>query len=254
MRYAICECYHSLRDYISKQVGVNLKTLINNDWQEVLNPEFDKSYYEELREFLVNEYNTQTIYPEMHKIYQAFDWTSFSDTKVVILGQDPYHEPNQAIGCSFAVSPGVTIPPSLRNIYKELQDDLGCTPVNHGYLKSWATQGVLLLNSVLTVRRGQANSHKGKGWEQLTDYAIKALSDRGQVVFILWGNAAKSKIPMIDQTKNTIISSTHPSPFAARYGFFGSKPFSKANAALLNYNEEEINWQLPERADETEEK
>jgi len=146
------------------------------------------------------------------------------------------------------VAPGVKIPPSLRNIYKELQDDLGCTPVDHGYLKSWAQQGVLLLNSVLTVRKGEAFSHKGKGWEQLTDYAIHALSERGKVVFILWGNAAKSKIPLIDESKNTIISSTHPSPFAARYGFFGSKPFSKANKALLNYNEEEINWQLPEHA------
>ena len=236
------------------QVGVNLKTLIKNDWQEVLQGEFDKPYYEKLREFLVNEYNTQTIYPEMHHIYQAFQWTSFKDTKVVILGQDPYHEPNQAIGCSFAVAPGVRIPPSLRNIYKELQDDLGCTPVDHGYLKAWAKQGVLLLNSVLTVRRGQAFSHKGKGWEQLTDYAIHALSERGKVVFILWGNAAKSKIPLIDQSKNTIISSPHPSPFAARYGFFGSKPFSKANKALLFYNEKEINWQLPANAEDMEEK
>ncbi|WP_125715049.1 uracil-DNA glycosylase [Companilactobacillus kedongensis] len=231
-----------------------MRNFINNDWQDVLEGEFEKPYYHELHDFLKNEYNTQTIYPNMNNIYQAFKWTSFSDTKVVILGQDPYHEPNQAIGCSFAVAPGVTIPPSLRNIYKELDSDLGFKPVNHGYLKSWAEQGVLLLNSVLTVRRGQANSHKNKGWEQLTDFAIHALSERGGVVFILWGNSAKSKIPLIDQEKNTIISSTHPSPFSANYGFFGSRPFSKANEALLHYNVRVINWQLPEVVNEMEEK
>ncbi|WP_442892145.1 uracil-DNA glycosylase [Companilactobacillus sp. HBUAS59699] len=238
----------------TRTVGVNLRTLIKNDWQEVLNGEFDKPYYQNLHNFLKKEYSTQTIYPNMYHIFQAFIWTSFSDTKVVILGQDPYHEPNQAIGCSFAVAPGVRIPPSLVNIYKELQDDVGCKPVNHGYLKSWADQGVLLLNSVLTVRRGQAYSHRGKGWEQLTDYAIKALSDRGKVVFILWGGAAKSKIPLIDKSKNTIISSPHPSPLSAYRGFFGSNPFSRTNKALLSYNERVINWQLPEVVDEMEEK
>ncbi|MFC6323013.1 uracil-DNA glycosylase [Companilactobacillus baiquanensis] len=231
-----------------------MRNFINDDWQKVLNEQFNEPYYHQLHNFLKEEYSTQTIYPNMNNIYQAFKWTSFSDTKVVILGQDPYHEPNQAIGCSFSVAPGVTIPPSLRNIYKELESDLGYKPVNHGYLKSWAQQGVLLLNSVLTVRRGQANSHKGKGWEKLTDYAIQALSKRGGVVFILWGNAAKSKIPLIDQEKNTIISSTHPSPFSANYGFFGSRPFSKANEALLHYNERVINWQLPEVVNEMEEK
>lgn len=231
-----------------------MRDFINDDWQKVLDDQFNQPYYHQLHNFLKEEYTTQTIYPNMNNIYQAFKWTSFSDTKVVILGQDPYHEPNQAIGCSFAVAPGVTIPPSLRNIYKELESDLGYKPVNHGYLKSWAQQGVLLLNSVLTVRRGQANSHKNKGWEKLTDYAIHALSERGGVVFILWGNAAKSKIPLIDQNKNTIISSTHPSPFSANYGFFGSRPFSKANEALLHYNERVINWQLPEVVDEMEEK
>ncbi|KRK63788.1 uracil-DNA glycosylase [Companilactobacillus tucceti DSM 20183] len=231
-----------------------MRNFINDDWQKVLDDQFNQPYYHQLHNFLKEEYTTQTIYPNMNNIYQAFKWTSFSDTKVVILGQDPYHEPNQAIGCSFAVAPGVTIPPSLRNIYKELESDLGYKPVNHGYLKSWAQQGVLLLNSVLTVRRGQANSHKNKGWEKLTDYAIHALSERGGVVFILWGNAAKSKIPLIDQNKNTIISSTHPSPFSANYGFFGSRPFSKANEALLHYNERVINWQLPEVVDEMEEK
>ncbi|AKP68256.1 uracil-DNA glycosylase [Companilactobacillus ginsenosidimutans] len=230
-----------------------MKTLIENDWQQVLSDQFDQEYYLKLHEFLKEEYETQTIYPNMYEIFQAFQWTSYSDTKVVILGQDPYHEPNQAIGCSFAVSPGVKLPPSLRNIYKELQSDVGCTPVNHGYLKAWADQGVLLLNSVLTVRRGQAYSHRGKGWEQLTDYAISALSKKGGVVFILWGNAAKSKSSLIDTSKNTIISSVHPSPLSAYHGFFGSKPFSQTNKALLRYNERVINWQLPTVVDEMEE-
>ncbi|KRL67644.1 uracil-DNA glycosylase [Companilactobacillus versmoldensis] len=230
-----------------------MKTFIENDWQNVLENQFEQDYYHKLHDFLKNEYQTQTIYPNMYQIYQAFQWTSYSDTKVVILGQDPYHEPNQAIGCSFAVAPGVKIPPSLVNIYKELQSDVGCTPVNHGYLKSWAEQGVLLLNSVLTVRRGQAYSHRGKGWEQLTDYAIKALSQKGGVVFILWGSAAKSKSALIDTSKNTIISSVHPSPLSAYRGFFGSKPFSQTNEALLRYNERVINWQLPTVVDELEE-
>lgn len=230
-----------------------MKTFIENDWQNVLENQFEQDYYHKLHDFLKNEYQTQTIYPNMYQIYQAFQWTSYSDTKVVILGQDPYHEPNQAIGCSFAVAPGVKIPPSLVNIYKELQSDVGCTPVNHGYLKSWAEQGVLLLNSVLTVRRGQAYSHRGKGWEQLTDYAIKALSQKGGVVFILWGSAAKSKSALIDTSKNTIISSVHPSPLSAYRGFFGSKPFSQTNEALLRYNEKVINWQLPTVVDELEE-
>ncbi len=231
----------------------SVKTLIENDWQEVLKDEFNKDYYHKLHNFLKEEYETKTIYPNMYEIFQAFQWTSFSDTKVVILGQDPYHEPHQAIGCSFAVSPGVKLPPSLRNIYKELQTDVGATPVDHGYLKSWADQGVLLLNSVLTVRRGQAYSHRGKGWEQLTDYAISALSKKGGVVFILWGNAAKSKSSLIDTSKNTIISSVHPSPLSAYNGFFGSKPFSQTNEALLRYNERVINWQLPTVVDEMEE-
>jgi uracil-DNA glycosylase len=230
-----------------------LKTFIENDWQDVLKSQFEQDYYHKLHDFLKVEYETQTIYPNMYQIYQAFQWTSYEDTKVVILGQDPYHEPGQAIGCSFAVAPGTKLPPSLVNIYKELQSDEGCTPVQHGYLKSWADQGVLLLNSVLTVRRGQAYSHRGKGWEQLTDYAIKALSDKGGVVFILWGSAAKSKSALIDTSKNTIISSVHPSPLSAYRGFFGSKPFSQTNKALLRYNERVINWQLPTVVDEMEE-
>lgn len=232
---------------------VVVNRFIKNDWQDVLKNQFQQEYYQELHDFLKKEYATQEIYPNMYKIFQAFQWTSYQDTKVVILGQDPYHEPGQAIGCSFAVAPGVKIPPSLVNIYKELQSDEGCTPVNHGYLKAWADQGVLLLNSVLTVRRGQAYSHRGKGWERLTDYAIKALSDKGGVVFILWGSAAKSKSNLIDTSKNTIISSVHPSPLSAYRGFFGSKPFSQTNKALLRYNERVINWQLPTIVNEMEE-
>jgi uracil-DNA glycosylase len=226
-----------------------VKVLIHNDWQEVLEKQFAAPYYGQLHEFLKEEYAHHTIYPEMHHIFQAFEWTPFSQVKVVILGQDPYHNPHQAHGLSFSVLPGVPVPPSLQNIYKELQADLGYPPVHHGYLKSWAQQGVLLLNSVLTVRAGDAFSHAGKGWETLTDAAIKALSARGGVVFILWGNAAKKKIPLIDKERNRIIASAHPSPLSASRGFFGSRPFSRANAALAELGESPINWQLPEKAD-----
>ncbi|KRL13487.1 uracil-DNA glycosylase [Schleiferilactobacillus perolens] len=226
-----------------------MKVLIHNDWQEVLEKQFAAPYYGQLHEFLKVEYAHHTIYPEMHHIFQAFEWTPFSQVKVVILGQDPYHNPHQAHGLSFSVLPGVPVPPSLQNIYKELQADLGYPPVHHGYLKSWAQQGVLLLNSVLTVRAGDAFSHAGKGWETLTDAAIKALSARGGVVFILWGNAAKKKIPLIDKERNRIIASAHPSPLSASRGFFGSRPFSRANAALAELGESPINWQLPEKAD-----
>ena len=230
-----------------------MKTLIHNDWQQVLEPEFEKPYYQQLHNFLKNEYQHYQIHPDMYHIFQAFEWTPFSKVKVVILGQDPYHEPRQAHGLSFSVLPGVPVPPSLQNIYKELQNDLGIKPVNHGYLKKWAQQGVLLLNSVLTVRNGQAFSHRGKGWEQLTDVAIQKLSERPQpVVFILWGKAAQSKEKFIDQSRNIIIKSAHPSPLSANRGFFGSRPFSKANAALEAMGEQPIDWQLPEHVDESE--
>ena len=230
-----------------------MKTLIHNDWQQVLEPEFEKPYYQQLHNFLKNEYQHYQIHPDMYHIFQAFEWTPFSKVKVVILGQDPYHEPHQAHGLSFSVLPGVPVPPSLQNIYKELQSDLGIKPVNHGYLKKWAKQGVLLLNSVLTVRNGQAFSHRGKGWEQLTDVAIQKLSERPQpVVFILWGKAAQSKEKFIDQSRNIIIKSAHPSPLSANRGFCGSRPVSKANAALEAMGEQPIDWQLPEHVDESE--
>jgi uracil-DNA glycosylase len=223
-----------------------MKPFIHNDWWDILKPEFEKSYYQDLRKFLINEYQNYYIHPDSHHIYEAFEWTPFSKTKVVILGQDPYHEPGQAHGLSFSVLPGVQVPPSLRNIYKELDDDLGIPPVNHGYLKKWADQGVLLLNSVLTVRDGVAFSHKSKGWETLTNCVIEKLSARPEpVVFILWGRAARNKINLIDTKANIVIQSAHPSPLSSHRGFFGSKPFSKTNIALESIGEQPIDWQLP---------
>ena len=228
-----------------------MKKIINNDWQDILAPEFESDNYHKLHNFLKEEYQNHTIYPDMYHIFQAFEWTPFDKVKVVILGQDPYHGPHQAHGLSFSVQPGVDVPPSLKNIYKELQDDLGIKPVNHGYLKKWADQGVLLLNSVLTVRAGQANSHQNAGWEELTDLAIKKLSERPQpVVFILWGKSAQQKIKLIDQSQNIVIKSAHPSPLSAYRGFFGSKPFSKTNTALKAMGETPIDWQLPENPEE----
>ncbi|MGC6767253.1 uracil-DNA glycosylase [Enterococcus sp. LJL128] len=224
-----------------------MKTIIHNSWQEKLEDQFNQPYYSQLREFLKQEYTTQTIFPDMYHIYSALELTPYEKVKVVILGQDPYHGPNQAHGLSFSVQPGVKTPPSLVNIYKELQTDLGYQPVNHGFLESWAKQGVLLLNTVLTVRAGQAYSHRGQGWEQLTDAIIQKLNERDQpIVFILWGKPAQDKIRMIDTSKHVIIKSPHPSPLSAHRGFFGSRPFSKANDALLALGETPINWQLPE--------
>lgn len=228
-----------------------MKKFIGNDWDEVLAPVFESNEYHALHEFLKKEYQTKRIFPDMYHIFTAFKLTPFAKTKVVILGQDPYHNPGQATGMSFAVMPGVKLPPSLQNIYKELYDDVGCVPVQHGYLKKWADQGVLLLNAVLTVPYGHANGHQGKGWEQVTDAAIKALSDRGQVVFILWGKYAQNKIALIDQEKNYVIKSVHPSPFSADRGFFGSRPFSRCNEALKKFGETPIDWQLPQQVTES---
>ncbi|MGL5066350.1 MAG: uracil-DNA glycosylase [Sarcina sp.] len=218
---------------------------ITTDWKEILNPEFEKKYYLKLREFLINEYKTQTIYPPMDQIFSALNYTSYENTKVLILGQDPYHGEGQAHGLSFSVMHGVKTPPSLRNMYKELNADLGCYIPNHGYLEDWAKQGVLMLNTVLTVRGASANSHKGKGWEILTDEIIKKLNQREKpVVFILWGNNAISKEKFITNPQHFIIKSVHPSPLSASRGFFGSKPFSKANEFLKESNQKPINWQI----------
>ena len=219
--------------------------IIGNDWDEVLGEEFDKQYYQDLRDFLNEEYNNKVIYPLPKFIYTALKLTTYKETKVVILGQDPYHEPNQAHGLAFSVGKNVEIPPSLVNIYKELHDDIGCKIPNHGYLVDWAKQGVLLLNTVLTVRAHQANSHKGKGWEQLTDAIIKKLNERNEpIVFILWGSNARSKKTFITNPKHLIIESAHPSPLSAYNGFFGSRPFSKTNNYLLEYNLKPIDWQI----------
>ncbi|MDO4625218.1 MAG: uracil-DNA glycosylase [Enterococcus hirae] len=224
-----------------------MKEIIHNSWQTILTDEFEKEYYQKLRNFLKKEYTTQKIHPDMYHIYEALELTPYEKVKVVILGQDPYHGVNQAHGLSFSVQPGVKIPPSLNNIYKELQSDLGISPVKHGNLVSWAKQGVLLLNTVLTVREGQAYSHRGKGWEILTDKIIEKLNGREKpIVFILWGKPAQEKMKMIDKSRHIILTSAHPSPLSAHRGFLGSKPFSKTNDALMALGETPIDWKLPE--------
>lgn len=219
--------------------------ILKNKWAEYLNEEFEKEYYQKLRQFLAQEYKTKTIYPDMYDIFNALHYTDYDEVKAVILGQDPYHGPGQAHGLSFSVKPGVAIPPSLKNMYKELQDDLGCYIPNHGYLKSWADQGVLLLNTSLTVVASQANSHQKIGWEKFTDRVIQVLNDREDpVIFILWGANARSKTKLINTDKHYIIQSAHPSPLSAYQGFFGSKPFSKTNTLLEMMGKTPINWQI----------
>jgi uracil-DNA glycosylase len=219
--------------------------ILNNGWGTLLAEEFEKPYYLELRDFLKDEYASETVFPEMDDIFNALRFTDYKDVKVVILGQDPYHGPGQAHGLSFSVKPGIALPPSLRNIFKELKADLGCEIPDNGFLKKWADQGVLLLNTVLTVRKGEANSHRGKGWETFTDQVIKLLSEREKpVIFILWGKPAQSKLKLIDQSRHKIILSVHPSPLSARRGFFGSKPFSKVNELLRDQGEPGIDWQI----------
>lgn len=222
-----------------------MKKILDNDWQDLLHCEFEKEYYQNLRKFLIHEYRTKTIYPHMNDIFNALKFTSYKDVKVVILGQDPYHGPNQAHGLSFSVNKGIKVPPSLINIYKELHDDLGCYIPNNGYLESWSNQGVLLLNTVLTVRAHEANSHRNMGWEQFTDKIISLLNDRDDpIVFILWGNPSIAKKKLITNKKHFIITSPHPSPLSAFRGFFGSKPFSKTNEFLKSINKAPINWQI----------
>ena len=218
---------------------------ISNDWLAVLKDEFRKPYYRQLHQTVLNEYNTRKIFPAPDDIFNAFHLTPFQDVKVVILGQDPYHGDGQAHGLCFSVKPEVEIPPSLVNIYKELQDDLGCYVPNNGYLTKWAKQGVLLLNTVLTVRAHQANSHRGIGWEQFTDAAIKKLNEADRpIVFILWGRPAQMKKTMLNNPKHLILEAPHPSPLSAYRGFFGSKPFSQANAFLTQNGLDAIDWQI----------
>lgn len=219
--------------------------ILKNDWQELLSDEFQEEYYLQLRQFLIKEYSTKTVYPDKYDIFNALHYTAYHDVKVVILGQDPYHGPNQAHGLSFSVKPGIALPPSLLNIYKELSDDLHCVIPNNGYLKKWADQGVLLLNTVLTVVAGQANSHKNMGWEYFTDKVIRLLNERTDpLVFILWGSHAQSKTSLITNQHHHIIKSPHPSPLSATRGFFKSKPFSKTNKILLSIGKTPIDWQI----------
>jgi uracil-DNA glycosylase len=218
---------------------------ISNDWLVPLQKEFSKPYYRKLYNKVKEEYNTREIFPAANDLFNAFAFTPLSKVKVVILGQDPYHNNNQAHGLCFSVKPEIETPPSLVNIYKELHDDLGCYIPNNGYLKKWADQGVLLLNTVLTVRAHQANSHRGIGWEEFTDAAIKAVNDLDRpVVFILWGKPAQNKKSMLTNPKHLILEAPHPSPLSAYRGFFGSKPFSKTNQFLVENGIEPIDWQI----------
>lgn len=222
--------------------GMNVQ--IEPSWKKALEGEFGKEYFSTLREFIHEEYRTQLVYPAAKNIFHAFNLTPFDTVRVVILGQDPYHGEGQATGLSFAVPEGVRLPPSLKNIFKEIENDIGVLPdVQSGDLSRWAKQGVLLLNATLTVRAASSGSHQGQGWEAFTDAAITALSDQKEhLVFILWGNYARTKGEHIDRAKHLVIESAHPSPFSAYGGFFGSKPFSKANEYLRKYGKPEIDW------------
>lgn len=220
---------------------------IDNDWLEPLSGEFQKPYYRELYTFVCQEYREHVIYPPAKDLFQAFHLTPLSNAKVVILGQDPYHEPGQAHGLCFSVKPGVETPPSLANIYKELADDLGCRIPNNGYLVKWAEQGVLLLNTILTVRAHAAFSHRGRGWETFTDAAIRVLNEVDRpLVFLLWGKPAQEKKVLLNNPKHLILTAPHPSPLSAYRGFFGCRHFSRANAFLKEHGIEPIDWQIPD--------
>lgn len=216
-----------------------------NDWDEVLKGEFDKEYYIKLRSFLKNEYATKTVYPSMYDIFNALKWTPYKDTKIVIIGQDPYHGVNQAHGLAFSVKKGIAIPPSLVNIYKELNRSLGCYIPNNGYLEKWARQGVLLLNASLTVIKDRANSHSAIGWEIFTDDVIRCLNERTEpVIFLLWGSFAAKKAAFIDKKRHYVLTAPHPSPLSAHRGFFGCNHFKTANEILVKNGKEPIDWQI----------
>lgn len=218
---------------------------ITNDWQEYLKPEYKKDYYKKLYKTVVEEYKNHVIFPPADDIFNAFHFTPLKEVKCVIIGQDPYHNVGQAQGLCFSVSPDVDIPPSLVNIYKELHDDIGCDIPDNGDLRAWARQGVLLLNTVLTVRAHEANSHKGIGWEEFTDAAIRILNEQDRpIVFILWGGPAGRKAQMLNNPKHLVLKAPHPSPLSSYRGFFGSKPFSKTNAFLEAHGVAPIDWKL----------
>lgn len=220
--------------------------MITNDWLDIVKDEFSKPYYKELYQFVLKEYNTHVVYPPSDDIFNAFHFTPLSKVKVLILGQDPYHNAHQAHGLCFSVLPDQReIPPSLQNIYRELKEDLGCFIPNNGYLKKWADQGVLMLNTVLTVRAHQANSHQGRGWEKFTDAVIEAVNAQQRpVVYLLWGRPAQSKIPMLTNPGHLILKAPHPSPLSAGRGFFGCRHFSQANAFLERNGLEPVDWQI----------
>ncbi len=219
--------------------------MIENEWLAPLKPEFSKPYYAKLYRFVNDEYKNAVIYPKKQDVFRAYEITPINKVKVLILGQDPYHEPGQAHGLCFSVTPGTDIPPSLVNIYKELHDDIGCRIPDNGYLMKWANQGVMLLNTVLTVRAHAANSHRGKGWEQFTDATIAALNKEDRpIVFMLWGRNAQEKASMLDNPKQLVLTAAHPSPLSAYKGFFGCRHFSKANEFLRSNGIEPIDWQI----------
>lgn len=221
--------------------------MTTTDWNPVLRSELTKPYWQQLTGFVADERRRGSVFPPEAEVFNALHLTPFAATRVVILGQDPYHGPKQAHGLCFSVRPGVAIPPSLANIYTELRADLGIATPNHGNLEAWARQGVLLLNTTLTVRAGQANSHQGKGWEIFTDEVLRAVAAKPhRVVFLLWGAAARKKKSLVDLPRHTVIESAHPSPLSAHNGFFGSRPFSRTNAALVEAGLEPIDWQLPD--------
>ncbi|MFC4305689.1 uracil-DNA glycosylase [Cohnella boryungensis] len=222
-----------------------------NDWGQLLAEETEKPYYKKLMDQVAEQYQIHTVYPPTADVFRAFELTPYDKVKVVILGQDPYHGAGQAHGLSFSVRPGVKLPPSLKNIYKELCDDTGCSEPSHGFLEHWARQGVLLLNNVLTVRESEANSHRKLGWEKFTDKVISLLNERERpIAFVLWGKPAQEKGRFIDTSKHFVLQSVHPSPLSAYGGFWGSKPFSQCNAFLRSNGFAEIDWQLPEAAED----
>lgn len=231
-----------LKDKLTKEYW---ESMLSGTWKEILSSEFEKEYFKKLNLFLEDEYNNYEFFPKRERIFEAFNLTPFEDVKVVIIGQDPYHGDGQAHGLAFSVMPGIKTPPSLKNIYKELNSEYGCYIPDNGYLVKWAKQGVLMLNTSLTVRAHEANSHSKKGWEKFTDAAIKAISERREsVVFVLWGNNAKKKVKLIDSDKHMVIEGVHPSPLSASRGFFGCNHFRMINEFLQEKGYSEIDWQI----------